>query len=194
MIRHGETPWSRSGQHTGRTDIPLTEFGERQAFALRERLGHLRPALVLSSPRSRALETARLAGLTPEIVDADLGEWDYGDYEGLTTTEIRRTVPGWSIWTHPTPGGETADEVGARVDRVLELARRGLADGPVVVFSHGHLSRVIGARWIGLSPLDGRRFTLGTAAACVLSAERGSPVISHWNIPNPARRDPQEDA
>ncbi len=186
LIRHGETEWSRSGQHTGRTDLPLTAHGEQQALAVRGFVADLQPALVLSSPRQRARRTAELAGLSIDAIDDDLAEWDYGDYEGLTTTQIREQVPGWSLWTHPVPGGETPEQVGARADRVLTRAVASLADGPVVLVAHGHISRVIGARWIGMSTLGGGHLALGTAAPSVLSAQHDIPVIDRWNIPNPA--------
>ena len=185
LIRHGETEWSRSGQHTGRTDLPLTELGEEQARAVTGLLPPLTPALVLSSPRQRATRTAELAGFRIDDTDEDLTEWDYGEYEGLTTPEIRTSDPGWTIWTGVTPGGETADEICRRVDRALDRARRALADGPVLLFAHGHLSRVLAARWIGLGASEGGRFTLGTAAPSLLGAEHGTPVIVRWNIPNP---------
>jgi broad specificity phosphatase PhoE len=186
LIRHGETAWSKSGQHTGRTDIPLTPHGEEQAGALRDRLAKLSPALVLSSPRQRALRTAELAGITVDAIDPDLAEWDYGDYEGLTTPQIREQVPDWSLWTHGVPGGETAAQVGRRADRVLSAAATESAKGPVLLFAHGHISRVLGARWIGLATVDGGRFTLGTAAPSVLGSEHHLPVIERWNLPNPA--------
>jgi len=186
LIRHGETEWSRSGQHTGRTDVPLTENGEAQARALRGPLAHVRPVLVLCSPRERALATARLAGLRIDAVDDDLAEWDYGDYEGLTTNQIRERVPGWTVWTHESPNGESIEQVSARADRVLSRAAKRLADGAVVLISHGHFSRVVGARWVGLPGRDGSRLALGTAAPSLLSTERDVPVIDRWNMPNPA--------
>lgn len=186
VIRHGETEWSRSGQHTGGTDIALTAQGEAQAKALGPLLAEIGPAFVVCSPRLRAQETARLAGLSVDVTTADLAEWDYGAYEGLTAAEIRRTVPGWRLWSHGVPGGETIDEVGARADLVLGLARAHLAEGPVVLVSHGHMSRVIGARWIGLPPVAGANLALGTAAPSVLGAQYGQPVIERWNMPNPA--------
>ncbi len=186
LIRHGETEWSRSGQHTGRTDLTMTPAGERQAIALRGMVDGLRPALVLSSPRIRSRRTAELTGLSVDGIDDDLAEWDYGDYEGLTTAQIRSRVPGWTIWSDPVPGGETPAQVGARADRVLRRALSRISDGPVVLFAHGHVSRVIAARWIGLAPADGARFALGTAAPSLLGAEHGAPVITRWNIPNPA--------
>ncbi|HEY7045657.1 MAG TPA: histidine phosphatase family protein [Jatrophihabitantaceae bacterium] len=186
LIRHGETEWSKSGQHTGRTDLPLTETGERQAAALGAMLADVQPVLVLSSPRQRALRTAELAGLKVDDIDPDLSEWDYGDYEGRTTAQIRERVPGWSLWTDPVPNGETPHDVAVRADRVLRRALPHLAEGPVFFIAHGHISRVIGARWIGLDVLDAGRLMLGTAAPSVLGAEHGSPAIKHWNVPNPA--------
>jgi broad specificity phosphatase PhoE len=186
LVRHGETEWSKSGQHTGRTDLPLTEAGERQAVAVRDLLGDITPALVLSSPRSRALETARLARLEVDDTTEDLAEWDYGDYEGRTTAEIREDVPDWSVWTHETPGGETAGQICERADRVLERAASALAEGPVVLVGHGHFSRVLGARWIGLPVAGGANLLLGTAAPSLLGAQYGAPVINRWNLPNPA--------
>ena len=186
IVRHGATEWSVSGQHTGITDIPLTETGEAQAAALRERLAGVVPALVLCSPRQRALRTAELAGLRVDEVTDDLAEWNYGEYEGRTTTEIRREVPDWSIWTHPVPGGETAAAVAARADRVLTRAAAALPEGPVVLVGHGHFSRVLGARWIGLPVAGGAHLLLGTAAPSLLSVQYGAPVLDHWNLPNPA--------
>ena len=184
LIRHGETEWSKAGRHTGRTDQRLTPYGERQAIALRETLRPIRPAFVACSPRQRARRTAELAGLAAGVVDPDLAEWDYGEYEGMTTAQIRERVPGWSIWTHPAPGGETAAQVGERADRVLRRVAPRLADGPVVLVAHGHISRVIGARWVGLPATDGSRFALGTAAPSVLGVEHGAPVLLRWNMPN----------
>lgn len=140
---------------------------------------------MISSPLQRALRTAELAGFDVDRVDPDLAEWDYGQYEGLTTAQIRRSDPSWTIWTGRTPGGESPDQVTQRVDRVLAVARKRLAEGPVVLVGHGHLSRVVGARWIGLEARDGGRFALGTAAPSLLGAEHGAPVIVRWNIPNP---------
>jgi broad specificity phosphatase PhoE len=186
LIRHGETEWSRTGRHTGTTDIPLTAAGDAQAEALRPLLAGLHAALVLCSPRRRALDTARLAGLTVDDVDDDLAEWDYGDYEGRTAAEIRVERPGWTLWTGGVPHGETAEQVGARADRVLQRARAHLDEGPVVLVAHGHISRVIGARWIGLPVTAGARLALSTAAPSVLGAQYGVSVIDRWNIPNPA--------
>jgi probable phosphoglycerate mutase len=180
LARHGETEWSVSGQHTGTTDIPLTEEGHRQAERLGRRLRGREFATVLSSPLQRALETCRLAGLGDRCeTRAELVEWDYGDYEGMTTPEIRETVPGWRVWTGPVPGGETAAEVGTRVDRVVdELAN---PEGDAVVFAHGHLLRVMGARWIGLAPEDGALLALDTGTVSVLGWERDRRVLRLWN-------------
>ena len=192
LVRHGQTEWSRSGRHTGCTDILLTARGELEARALRGELTRLRPALVLSSPRVRAIRTAELAGMRVDKVVDDLAEWDYGDYEGLTTAQIRERVPGWSLWTHGAAGGESAAEVSTRADRVLRLALDRLDDGPVVLFAHGHISRVIGARWIGLPAREGGRFALGTATVSVLGAQHDTAVIDRWNIPNPAEQQTRE--
>ena len=186
LIRHGETAWSRGGQHTSRTDVPLTANGERQASALRGMLVDVHPVFVLCSPRQRAVRTAQLAGLAVDAIDDDLVEWDYGEYEGMTTKEIRRAVPGWSLWTHPMPGGETPSQVAARADRVLARAAARLEEGPVVLVAHGHVCRVIGARWIGLQATDGARVALDTAAPSVLGTEHDISVIHRWNMPNPA--------
>ena len=181
LIRHGETAWSLSGQHTGRTDVPLTPEGVRQAEALGDRLAGKRFALVLTSPRARARETCRLAGLAGAAqVDDDLAEWDYGDLEGRTGAEIRADMPGWTIWSGPVPGGETAAQVGARADRVLARARA--AGGDVALFAHGHLLRVAAARWLGLPPAEGRLFALDTASVSVLGLEQELPVIRSWNV------------
>ena len=190
LVRHGETEWSRSGQHTSRTELPLTPAGEEQARALRAMLSELRPALVLSSPRRRAVHTAELAGIPVDDIDADLVEWDYGDYEGRTSEQIRSERPGWSLWTDGAPNGEIAEQVGARADRVLARAAGSLASGPVLLFSHGHLSRVLVARWIGLAVSAGRNFLLGTAAPSVLSTQYGVPVVDRWNLPLVAERSP----
>jgi probable phosphoglycerate mutase len=182
LVRHGETAWSKSGQHTGLTDVRLTDAGRAQAERLRRRLGRRKFALVLSSPMSRALETARLAGFGDRVqIVPDLHEWNYGRYEGLTMLEIRKAVPGWTVWTHPIPGGETADEVAARVDRVIARVRA--APGDTVLFAHGHLLRVLAARWLGLPPTDGRLFALGTATVSVLGWEREAAVVERWNEP-----------
>ena len=178
LVRHGATEWSGSGRHTGRTDVPLTADGERAAASLRPLLEQHAFAMELASPRRRARRTAELAGRQPQI-DDDLQEWDYGDYEGLTTTQIREREPGWTIWSGTVPGGETAADVAERADRVIERARG--AGGDVVLFAHGHLLRVLGARWIGAAPTAGEHLLLGTAATCVLGYERDTPALARWN-------------
>jgi probable phosphoglycerate mutase len=192
LIRHGQTEWSRTGKHTGTTDVPLTEHGEDEARALAPVLAALDPALVLCSPLSRARRTAELAGLRIDDLDDDLVEWDYGDYEGLTSAEIQKDVPGWTIFTHGPRGGEQAEEIRQRADRVLTRAAEALSEGPVVLVAHGHISRVLGARWIGLPVHAGASLLLDEAAPCVLGAEKGVPVIVSWNRPNPATS--EEDA
>ncbi len=181
LARHGETEWSAAMKHTSFTDAPLTEAGRRHAATLRERFAGFRFALVLVSPMARARETCERAGLAGEaIVDPDLVEWNYGEYEGLTTPEIREGDPDWSVWTHPTPGGETADEITARVDRVV--ARVLAADGDVAIFAHGHTLRVLGARWIGLDAVHGGNLALSTGAVCELGFERERRAIVRWNV------------
>jgi probable phosphoglycerate mutase len=181
LVRHGETEWAKSGRHTGRSDIPLTDEGRRQAEALVRRLAGQKFALVLTSPRSRAAETARLAGFPNAIVDPDLGEWDYGAFEGRTTADIRLEVPDWSIWTGPWRNGETVEDVGARADRIIERCVDPHVDGDVLLFAHGHLLRVLAARWIGLPPDAGRLFALGTATIGILGLDRGTRDIETWN-------------
>jgi broad specificity phosphatase PhoE len=181
LARHGETEWSKSGQHTGRTDIPLTENGERGARALGPALSHWDFALVLTSPLSRARETCRLAGLGDHAqVREDLCEWDYGEYDGRTTADIRKERPGWAIFKDGVIGGETVDEVGVRVDRVI--AEAAAADGPVALFAHGHLLRILAARWLGLEAAGGRLFALDPATISVLGYERETRVIRRWNL------------
>ena len=180
LVRHGETEWSASGRHTGTTDIELSEAGRRHAGALRERLAGVEFARVLTSPLKRARVTCELAGLADRAeVVSDLVEWDYGEDEGLTTAEIREERPGWTVWREGPRGGETAEEVGRRADRVIEMV--GDPDGPVVAFAHGHLCRVVGARWIGLPPAEGIRLTLSTAAVCVLGYDRETRAVVRWN-------------
>ncbi|MBC7632782.1 histidine phosphatase family protein [Aeromicrobium sp.] len=179
IVRHGETEWSARGQHTSTTDLALTVDGETSARSLTERLARVDFVQVLTSPRRRARDTAALAGFPEAEPDDDLAEWAYGDYEGLTTPEIRETVPGWSVWTHPSPGGETADQIGARLDRIVTRARA--EDGKTLVFAHGHSLRVLAARWLGLPVPDGRIFLLDTATISVLAVDRGTPVIRLWN-------------
>lgn len=180
LVRHGSTDWAESGRHTGRTDIPLNETGREQAVTLGERVRGHAFALVLTSPLARASDTARLAGFGDvAIVDDDLREWDYGDVEGMRTEEIRERQPGWTIWRGPWPGGETIEAVATRADRVLARVRN--VDGDVLVFSHGHLLRVLAARWLGLEPTGGRMLALSTATISLLGWEREAPVIERWN-------------
>ena len=181
LVRHGETEWSASGRHTSRTDLPLTRAGEAQAAELGHRLAGHRFALVLTSPRRRASETARLAGFDGALVDDDLREWDYGELEGLTTSQIRAGLPDWTIWSGPWPGGETADQVSARADRLLARCLDPDVDGDTLLFSHGHLLRALAARWLGLSVAGGAMFALGTATVGVLGWEREERVIETWN-------------
>jgi broad specificity phosphatase PhoE len=180
LVRHGETEWSRSGQHTSVTDLELTADGESVARTLKGPLADVDFAQVLTSPRHRARRTAELAGFPDAEPDENLAEWAYGDYEGLTTPQIRETDPEWTIWTHPSPGGESAEQVGARLDRVVARARA--VDGNTLVFAHGHSLRVLGARWLGLDATDGRIFDLDTATISVLGDDRGTPVIHRWNV------------
>lgn len=179
LVRHGETEWSLDGRHTSITDLPLTPAGESVAASLKGRLSAVDYALVLTSPRLRARRTAELAGFADAEVDEDLAEWAYGDYEGVTTDTIRESVPDWTIWSHPCPGGETSEQVGARLDRVI--ARVGAVDGPVLVFAHGHSLRVLTARWLDLPVSEGRLFRLDTATVSRLGRERESPVLLRWN-------------
>jgi probable phosphoglycerate mutase len=179
LARHGETEWSSLGRHTGRTDIPLTDMGRAQAIRLGDQLRGRTFALVLTSPLQRAAETARLAGFGDAVAEPDLLEWDYGDFEGRTTREIRETDPEWTIWRGPWPGAETLDEVAERADRVIARVRA--VDGDVLAFAHGHLLRVLAARWLGLAPAAGGMFALSTATLSLLGWERGAPVIERWN-------------
>jgi broad specificity phosphatase PhoE len=180
LVRHGETEWSRDLKHTGRTDVPLTSTGEKRARVVGEALRGRSFARVLSSPLRRALDTARLAGFEPEVWP-ELAEWDYGDYEGRRTVEIREEVPDWTIWRYGAPGGESVEDVGARADRVVERLRQ--VDGDVLVFGHGHFLRVLTARWLGLAAGDGRLFALDSATLGALGYERKQPVIRTWNAP-----------
>ncbi|EYT57072.1 MULTISPECIES: histidine phosphatase family protein [Curtobacterium] len=187
LVRHGETEWSKSGQHTGRTDIPLTDNGVEQAKRAGRYLGDRSFALALSSPLQRARDTAHLIGVEPEL-DEDLYEWDYGAYEGLTTPQIKVLRHGpWDLWTDGVPAGDTpgenAAEVRVRVERILNRARPVLAEGHDAVFiAHGHVLRALGAAWIRLAPQDGAVLKLGTASVSVLGYEHGRPVIDAWNI------------
>jgi broad specificity phosphatase PhoE/predicted enzyme related to lactoylglutathione lyase len=181
LVRHGETEWSRSGQHTGRTDIPLTPLGKEQALDLGRRLTGHPFALVLTSPLSRAAETARLAGFGDAERADDLMEWDYGEFEGRTTADIREGLPEWTIWAGPWRGGETADQVGARADRVLAHCLDPAVEGDSLLFAHGHVLRVLTARWLGLHARQGGLFALGTATIGILGWERSTHVIETWN-------------
>ena len=183
LVRHGETAWSRSGQHTSFTDVALTPAGEDEARAAAVKLTDRTFAAVFTSPMRRARETCTLAGLEAgAVVDTDLCEWNYGDYEGLTTAQIRETNEGWTIFTGDPPGGETAEQVGARADHVIERAVAAAVDGgDVALFSHGHFLRVLGARWVGLPPRDGALLRLDTATICVLGHEHGRRVLRVWN-------------
>jgi broad specificity phosphatase PhoE len=180
LVRHGETEWSASGRHTSFTDVALTERGREEAHALASRLARWQFALVLSSPRQRARDTCSLAGLADRSeITGDLAEWDYGEYEGRTTVQIRETVPGWTIFGNGAPGGETADQVAARADRLI--ARAVATGGPVAMFSHGHFLRVLGARWIDLDATSGRLLGLDVATVSVLGHERTQRVLRTWN-------------
>jgi broad specificity phosphatase PhoE len=182
VVRHGETAWSLSGQHTGVTDIPLTENGRAVARRLQPLLAKESFSLVLTSPRSRARETCELAGLgNRALVEPDLAEWNYGEYEGLTPKEIRTKRPGWMIFRDGCPDGETPEQVGARADRVIARARG--APGHVALFAHGHIFRVLVARWIGLPATAGQYFLLDTATLNVLGYYRDSPAVKVWNAP-----------
>ena len=189
LLRHGETEWSQAGKHTGRTDIPLTVHGEAAAAALAPMLARCDIVAAFSSPAQRAARTAGLAGLTNVKQDPDLWEWDYGGYEGLTTQQIREQRPGWDLWrdgvipgdaAHP---GETVRQVGERVDRVLARVRPMLADGDVALVAHGHVLRVLAARYLRLEPSEGKLFRLDTGTVSTLGAEHEQPVILSWNVP-----------
>jgi probable phosphoglycerate mutase len=189
LLRHGETEWSASGQHTGRTDIPLTARGEAAAAALAPALARRPIRAAFTSPASRAVRTAELAGLHDAKPDPDLQEWDYGGYEGRTTPQIQQDRPGWYLWrdgvipgdaAHP---GETVAQVGARADAVLARVRPLLADGDVALVAHGHILRVLTARWLELAPDGGRLFRLDTGTISALGTEHDYPVITAWNLP-----------
>lgn len=181
LARHGATEWTKDGRHTGVTDIPLVEEGRAQARSLRPVLSRRRYQLVLSSPLQRAVETASLAGFEAGVeLEPDLVEWDYGEYDGLTTAQIRERDPGWVLWQTGGPGGETPAQVGARADRVVARVRQ--VAGDVLLFSHGHFLRVLATRWLALAPSNGRYLYLGTAGLGVLGNERDNPVIAAWNF------------
>jgi probable phosphoglycerate mutase len=181
-IRHGETAWSRSGQHTGTTDIPLTDNGRRLAKRMRPVLAAEAFALVLCSPMQRARETCELAGLGDKaVIDFDLVEWNYGEYEGLTPKQVQETAPGWLIFRDGCPGGEAPEQVGARVDRLI--ARSRAVAGNTALFAHGHLLRVFAARWIGLPASGGQHFLLNTGTLCVLGYYHEIPAVRIWNGP-----------
>lgn len=181
LIRHGETAWSLSGAHTGRTDIPLSSAGAARAAATGRYLAGRRFALVLTSPLRRALDTGRITGYgdMAQVTD-DLLEWDYGVYEGRSTAEIQKEIPGWSIWTADVPGGETVEQVAARARRVIDRAVG--AGGDVALFAHGHVLRILTACWLGLPPAAGRLFALGTGSLSVLGYEHETRVIRRWNL------------
>jgi broad specificity phosphatase PhoE len=179
LVRHGETDWTRSGRHTGWSDIPLTDEGRNEAEAVGASLRGCTFERVLTSPLSRASETARLAGFPDAERRDELREWNYGAYDGRTTPEIRAERPGWTIWSGDVPAGESADDVAARVDRLLDELRT--LDGDVLLFAHGHLLRVFAARWLGLGPREGRHFALDPGTVSVLGYEREAPVVRLWN-------------
>jgi broad specificity phosphatase PhoE len=182
LIRHGETDWSLSGQHTGISDISLTEKGRKVAQMWKPILSDEEFALVLTSPLKRARETCELAGLSDRAqVDPDLTEWNYGEYEGLTPQQIHAKRPDWNLFKDGAPGGETPEQVESRVDRVISKVRT--AGGHAALFSHGHLLRSLAARWMGLHACDGQRFLLDTATLSVMSYYRGVPAIKRWNVP-----------
>jgi probable phosphoglycerate mutase len=180
LVRHGETEWSANGRHTSHTDLPLTERGRERAAALSEQLSRRRFALVLSSPLRRARDTAELAGFgQAAVVYDELHEWDYGDYEGLTTPEIRAERPDWNLWRDGCPSGESPEQVGARADHVISRARS--AGGDALLFAHGHILRVIAARWIEMPVAAGARFALAAGAVSTLGFERETHVVQEWN-------------
>lgn len=182
LIRHGETEWSVNGRHTGNSDIPLTERGREQAMFLLPIFQDVTFKLQLSSPLGRALDTAKLSGQGDHVqLDDDLKEWDYGDYEGITTKAIRETVPGWTVWTHPCPNGESGADVAARADRVIKRVQA--VDGNVAIFAHGHYLRVLAARWCEMPPECGKHFLLGTSTLSILGHEHEYPAIKTWNGP-----------
>jgi probable phosphoglycerate mutase len=189
LIRHGETEWSRTGRHTGRTDVPLTVAGIEAAEILKSAVAGRHIVAAFTSPASRAAQTAKLAGLSSAVIDPDLQEWDYGGYEGRTTAQIRDQLPDWYLWSNGVvPGdadhpGETIDQVAARTDAVLDRVRPLLAQGDVALVAHGHLLRILTARWLGLGPAAGRFFQLDTGRTSTLGTEHQEPVITSLNVP-----------
>jgi broad specificity phosphatase PhoE len=185
LVRHGETDWSRSGRHTGRTDVPLTDAGRAAARRLSTSMSNRRFERVFTSPLQRASETCRLAGFGEAAEECErLLEWDYGDYEGISTADVRTKRPGWTTWRDGCPGGETANDVGARIDPLVQELRR--SSGDVALFGHGHALRVLAARWIELPAVAGERLVLATASVSVLGYERETPAIRRWNETMPA--------
>ena len=182
LVRHGATEWAKNGKHTGRSDIPLTEEGREQAKQFIPVFQEVDFEQVWTSPLQRAMNTAELAGMGDRAqIDNDLHEWDYGDYEGITTPEIQKTVPDWNVFTHGCPNGEQARDVAGRANRVLKRCRE--VEGNSVLFSHGHFLRVLACCWIDLEPVNGRHLLLGTSTLSILSWDRGTPVLRTWNGP-----------
>jgi len=179
ICRHGETSWSLSGRHTGKTDIHLTENGKKQAALLGERLKNIPFTAIFSSPRARALETCKMAGFAEPIIDSDLQEWDYGKYEGLTSIEIKKIDPHWQLFSQGAPGGETPEQTSHRADRMLQKLRA--QKGPVLIFCHGHFSRVLAVRWMGLAVKEAKSFFLSPASISILGYEHEVPGIKLWN-------------
>jgi len=179
LIRHGATEWSKAGQYTSITDLPLLPEGEQSARQIRTRLVEQSFARILTSPRQRARRTAELAGFPGAVLDERLVEWAYGDYEGLTSAQIRESVPGWTLWSQPVPNGETAAAVAARLDAVIEELRA--LDGAGLIFGHGHALRALAARWLGLEVSAGKHLVLGTATVSILGWDKSTPAIERWN-------------
>ena len=178
LIRHGETEWSRAGQHTGTSDLPLTKAGEDAARSLRPLLARTSFDLIVSSPLQRARRTAELAGVVDVQIDDDLVEWDYGEYEGLTRVQVREQRPDWTVWTDGAPGGESSQDVSDRVDRLIGKYRK---SGRILLFAHGHVLRALAARWVEQTVAVGEHLALGTATVSVLGYDRGTPTIERWN-------------
>jgi broad specificity phosphatase PhoE len=186
LLRHGETEWSRSGQYTGLTDLPLTPLGEEQARSARPVLSNVDFDLVLTSPLLRARRTAELAGFPDAVVAPEAHEWDYGQYEGVNSAEVRAKNPGYLIWTHGVPGGETLAQVAERADSILGRVRGPMSDQPalrnVLLVAHGHFLRILTARWLNLDPIEGRHFLLGTAKVCTLGWDKRTPAVEQWGL------------